>query len=253
MQPVPHGLRTAVLNVDIRPAGKRVVAAFGQEWDRLLGAALLMHFFVVAWVKISYGEGAEMLWISHSALLATALGLMTRRWWMPAAALTAIMGLHTLWLCDFGLWLVTGQFPLRICGYLARGDGWTWIGTGHHFYLLPLLACLFLRKREYPASALPATMLGFLYLSAMSRFILPPPTNVNFAFSVTSMTDHPVARLLNTTPPHQYLLTLNLMALLVFFLPAAFVLFGITWLSGRRATRSCHVERGRILRDTQRE
>ena len=192
-----------------------------QQW---IGAALLAHFAIVLSIKLHKGLGAEIWWISHAALLIAGVGLAARSSLLVSTALTSILVFHLVWLLDFGTWLYSGVFPLKITGYLADADCLTWIATLHHFYLVPLLIAVFLCDRQYPREALLASLAVFLYLTVVSGFALSPAANVNFAFAVLPGFEQPFIEWINGLSRTAYLLALNGTASGLIFLPTALVL-----------------------------
>jgi hypothetical protein len=192
---------------------------------RFIGVALLLHFVAIAVIKFQSGTAAELWWMSHIALLMAGVGLLIRSTLLWTAALTKIGMLHVLWMFDFGVWWTTGWFPLGACGYVVEGGIATWIATLHHFYLLPLLIVLFAKQRQYSLEAPLTATAVFVYLTIVSRALLPPGANVNFAFQVTSATRNPVSMWVNSLPDAAYLPALNAVAVCFFFLPVAALLW----------------------------
>lgn len=192
--------------------------------SRWIGGLLLLQFAAVCLIKCARGIGEDIGWLSHVALLMTAVGLVFRRRLLVSAAFVCVLVPHTVWLADFAGWLLTGTFPMQIAGYLADGDIWTWLATLHHFYLLPLLLMLFVRDRWFPQEAFPLSVAVFVYLSLVSRIALPPGSNVNYAFSVELGVANPLALWMNDLPEYAYLLALNGMMTALAFLPAAVLL-----------------------------
>ncbi len=192
-----------------------------EQWT---GVALLVHFAIIVAIKLRTGNGAELFWISHVALLMAGVGLV---WGSPVlwtAALTNIFMLHILWLFDFFGWLIAGWFPLGGCEYMIAAGTATWFATLHHFYLLPLLLLLFARQRRYSLEAPLTATAVFVYLTIVSRAFLPAGVNVNFAFRVTSATRNPVSLWVNSLPDAAYLPAVNAVAVCLFFLPVALLL-----------------------------
>lgn len=190
---------------------------------RVLGGALLGHYIFVVGLKLSRGRPEDLLWMSHVALLLAALGLLTRRPRLLSTALTCVLLLHTMWLVDAAVGLTAGLFPLGIATYLADADALTWIGTLHHFYLVPLLIVLVVRCRCFEPAVLAAASALFAVLSILSRCLTPPSVNVNSAFGLPRW-DLPVFDLVSGLPAVPYLLALNAIVTGVFFFPAAALL-----------------------------
>jgi len=71
----------------------------------------------------------------------------------------------------------------------------------------------------FPAAALPAAVAVYLWLSVLSRALLDPAPNVNYAFGVPGALDFAFFRWANAQPGCIYLPGLNLFVTLVFFLP----------------------------------
>jgi len=209
------------------PPDKSATTASGKRLDvrRCLGLALLLHFVAIAAIKFHSGTAVDLWWLSHVALLMAGAGLLIDSTVLWTAALTKIGMLHVLWLFDFGVWLTAGWFPLGACGYVAEGGIAMWIATLHHFYLLPLLVVLFAKQRRYPLEAPLTATAVFVYLTIVSRAILPAGANVNFAFQVTSATRNPISMWVNGLPDAAYLPALNAVAFCFFFLPTAALLW----------------------------
>lgn len=204
--------------------------------QRLIGVALLLHFATIVAIKVSTGQEPELLWISHVALLMAGVGLVVGSWMLWTAALTSVFLVHVLWLFDLSCWIVLGWFPLQACHYLAEGGIATWIATLHHFYLIPVLLILFLRQRQYSLEAPLIASAVFVYLTIVCRAFLPPGSNINFAYEMTSATRNPVTLWLNSLPDAMYLPGLNAVASGLFVLPAALLLWRLSRPAGERRT-----------------
>lgn len=200
--------------------------------DRWMGYALLAHFAAICTIKVLTGCGEEILWMSHVGLLMTGVGLVSRSILLVTTALTCILVLHSLWLADCISWWVTGVFPLGIATYLPEADAWIWVATAHHFYLAPLLLVIVLRNRQWPEETLLAAAAVYLFLTVISRAVLTPGANVNYAFGLLTAIDHPLVDLADRVPGSIYLLGLNSFVCTFMFAPVA--------LAGkRRARASC--------------
>lgn len=186
---------------------------------RRVGALLLAHFALVSLIKISTGVACEILWMSHVGLLLAGLGLVLDKPLLVATALLDVLVLHGLWLVDCFGWAFTGDFPLGITTYLRTADTLGWIATAHHFYLVPLLL-LFVRP---PAVRTPEALLSaiavYLLLTVVSRAVLPPARNVNFAFGVSFGPEVPLVTWGNRQTGAIYLPLLNAFVALVMLAP----------------------------------
>ncbi len=198
---------------------------------RWLGGALLGHFAFVCIVKFSGGKGAELLWISHVGLLLTGLGLILSSRLLWTTALTLVVVPHTLWIVDCVVGLATGDFPLDLTNYVTQAGPLEWLGTAHHFYLLPLLLALFLRDRVWPVEAWPLSIAVFLGLTVVSRGLTPPTDNVNWAFGVCPEWDTPAVSAINRLGGSVHLLLLNAFV-------AGMILTPTAWGLSRLAARS---------------
>lgn len=186
---------------------------------RSLGLILLADFAIVGAIKISFGVAGEILWLSHMGLLIAGIGLLSRSPFLTCTSLISIFAVHSLWLVDCLVWLVTGDFVLGVTDYLEDADLGTWVATAHHFYLIPLLVVVVLCGRQCPKGSLPGAAAVYLTLSLISRGFLEPGDNVNFAFRVATGLNWPLLRWVNELPGPLYLLTVNAFVSAVFFLP----------------------------------
>lgn len=191
---------------------------------RVLGTVLLLHFLAVCAVKIGCGLAGEILWMSHIGLLLTAYGLLSNRPLLLATALVDVLVLHGLWLADFLVWRATGAFPLGVTRYLVTATGWTWLATAHHFYLVPLLLALVRRRAVRAPETLLAAIAMYLLLTVLSRALVPPALNVNFAYGVPTATSVPLVAWGNLQPGAVYLPALNAFVALFMFTPVYLLL-----------------------------
>lgn len=191
---------------------------------RCIGMLLLAHFVVVFSIKVSRGLHEDLFWLSHVALFAAGVGMLWRSVLLIATALTSVLALHTIWLCDFIGFALHGESPLGITAYLENGDFWTYAATVHHFYLAPLLLFVFAKTRRIPRETFLLSAAEFLLLTVMSRVALSPSNNVNYAHGLLSAVLNPLLDQINLLPGGAYLLVLNLVASIAFFLPTSLLL-----------------------------
>ena len=211
-----------------------------QEWAmRLIGAFLVVHFALVCTVKAQRGLEEEIWWVSHIALVIAGIGLTLRIPILWTTALINILFLHGAWLVDFLMCQVWGSSPLRATYVLADGNLWTWLATCHHFYLVPLLLTLFLIRRQLPEPSLVMAATLFLYLTVISRCILSPASNVNYAYGISVSFRHPWIDWFNRLPGDAYLVGVNVLAAVLLFVPAALMLTGMARLFNRKAAEMC--------------
>ncbi len=184
-----------------------------------LGWLCLGHFALQALIKLGQEQPEQILWISHVGLLVAGLGLVLRSRLLIATALIQLFMLHTLWLIDVAVWQSFGIFPLGAVVYLNGADTWTWIGTSYHFYCVPALAIIVWRWRIHERAALLVAVTLSLALIVLSRAIVPPEANVNWAFGIE--TDKPIhaLTLLNDLPGNLYMLALAAFATFLLFIP----------------------------------
>ncbi len=194
------------------------------RWGRWIGAALLVDFVVVCTIKVSTGVPGAILWLSHIGLLVAALGFLRRSVLLITAALIGVFVLHTLWLADCITWLASGTFPLGVTSYLADADVWAWVATAHHFYLAPLLIVTVWHYGQCPRAALSTAVGLFACLTILSRALLDPVGNVNFAFEVATSLDWAIFGWVNRLPVILYLMALNAFVSVAFFLTTYLVL-----------------------------
>jgi len=213
--------------------------------QQCVGFALLLQFTLVCVIKGAQGKPEEIWWLSHISLLTSSVGLIGRRPWLIATALTNVLLLHAVWLADLGAWLLTGDFPFLITAYLAEANRATWLATSHHFYLMPGLLLMFLADPRYRRESLLLACCLFLLLTLISSLTLPAAANVNYAFFVPRGIAPLGLGWLNQLPRAYYLAGLNLTVSLFMFVPAAMVLtviahwrgFESLWASRRRENR----------------
>ncbi len=191
-----------------------------------IGGFLLLNFLIVVLVKFQLGRTQELLWLSHIALVIAGVGFMLGKDLLVYTAVTSIFLPHLIWLFDFTCWLLWGSNPLGITTYLNDANKWIWIGTLHHFYLLPILTVLILRNGKYPLTTLPMVIATFLYLTLFSRMFSHAAFNINYAFKFLPGLDSPLLNWFNQLPVNIYIIALNLIVDSFAFLPAA-VLFYI--------------------------
>ncbi len=201
----------------------------------VLGAVFLLHFVAVCLVKLTVYSGEEIWWLSHISLALAGLGLVLRSTLLPAAALTTVLVMHSIWLVDCAAGLSTGAFPIGVTSYVQGADAWVWLGTAHHFYLLPLLLLLQIRRPAYPNYSLLLSAAVYALLTAISRLWLPAEANVNYAFVVEVLRTAPHVAWANGLPPVFYLLVVNVFISVGFFFPTS--VFLQRWF-GARAPRS---------------
>lgn len=173
-----------------------------------MGLCLMIHFVLVCFVKRDSGQGEELAWISHVALLVAGVGLFLCSRLLVRAALVAILVPHGLWLFDCLTWLVADVFPLKLTCYLAEANTTDWLATAHHFYLAPLLLWLVVRFRLRAQEAPWAALAGYVTLICSSRAILPPSMNINWAFGLFPESDWPLVHRVNRLPDGFYMLLL---------------------------------------------
>lgn len=209
-----------------------------ERWRPIVGAALLFHFTATCIIKFDKGLGDDILWMSHMALLFAGLGLVLQRPWLVAAALTGILFTHALWLFDLLAWVCGFGFPLNITHYMESAPLSTWISTGHHLYLLPLLLWIVLRDGRYPAMALPATLMIFALLTLVSWWFTDPARNVNRVHGIVPDFGFPPFLWANQREGFAFLLVLNALCAVILFIPMAALLHILTTLIHRRHSPS---------------
>lgn len=161
-----------------------------------VGAVMLVHTALLAWLKIERGLEGEMLWISHVALAVGGAGVMIGSARLVATAFLSVAGLHALWLFDFFAGQIRGDCPLGLTTYVMQSDWATRLGTSHHLYLTPALGWWLWRRggasdlvADVVRPGLSAAAL-FALLVTVSRAALPASMNVNFAFGVMPDSSH---------------------------------------------------------------
>lgn len=188
--------------------------------SRALGLLLLTQFAILLAIKIHVGLLEDMFWLSHVCLLMAGVGCCLGRPLLYCTALTCLLGLHTLWLVDWALWQWSGSFPLGLTTYLQDGGFLTWLGTAHHFYLVPLLLVMICRRRVWPKETLLLSVALFLVLTVISRAFLSAAGNVNCAFGVPVNICEDLLARVHRLNGGVYLLALSTFVFVVFLVPA---------------------------------
>ncbi len=185
-----------------------------------MGVLLLADFLIVCAIKVGKDIAGDIWWMSHMGLLIAAAGFLHRSVLLIGTALISVFVLHSLWLVDCVVWLLTGHFVLGVTHYLDGAGLGVWVATAHHFYLVPLLLISVLGCRRCPRASFPAAVALFLTLSLISRGFLAPANNVNFAFHVDTSLDWAFLDWANRLPGPVYLMVLNAFVSAGFFLPS---------------------------------
>jgi hypothetical protein len=217
----------------------------GMRPQRLIGGILLANYMLVVIVKVATGRAIELLWMSHVGLLAAGAGFICGSELVIYAAFVGLAGLHGLWLYDAGAAFLTGAHPLGITRYLSSATLANWLGTLHHFYLLPLLVAWVSRRPGARIEALLLAIATFLALTVICRFVCSPADNVNFAYGVDVTPRFRLSEWGNRQSASVYLVGLNTFVALVYFAPA----YAVTWLLALlRRVRPTHSSAVTILR-----
>ncbi len=195
-------------------------ARFHGRWGMWIGCALLAHFVFLCWLKSARGVEWEMLWVSHASLGLAAAGLVIGSGLCVSTALVSVAVLHGIWLADAALLGLTGRSLLGLTGYLAEADGLTWLGTSHHFYLLPLLAAVVVRGGAFRRASLPVAIGVFAVLAVLSRVAAPAWASVNGAHGLFPGAGGPVLSWINGLAPATYLVVLVAGVGVLLFAPA---------------------------------
>jgi hypothetical protein len=193
-----------------------------------LGVLLLVQFVLVCVGKLGPGKGEQLFWMSHAGLLLAAVGLLTGWQLLVSTALTCVMVPHVAWLADAAILAMRGRSPAGIAAYLQNADAWTWLATVHHFYLVPLLLIVLARDHLRPWASLLAATVIFTGLALISRAVLSPAHNVNYAFRMFAAADHPLVAAVNGLPGWAYMLVLIGGGMVFMLLPGAAVLRGLS-------------------------
>ena len=218
-------------NAASRAQGKRHLKA--HCW---LGAVLLGHFAVVCAIKAATGATGQIVWLSHFGLLIAGVGLIVRSPMLIAVAFVDVLVLHGIWLVDCICGLAGGTHPLGVTSYLNHADIWDWIATAHHFYLAPLLIVLIHRQRSFPVEALPAAVAVYLILTVISRGVLSPADNINYAWGVPVAEYLPLIAWGNQRDGSFYLVGLNAFVFVYMLLPAFLIGRRLAGVTGREKT-----------------
>lgn len=189
-----------------------------------MGCAMLAHLGFLCWLKMERGIEGELLWVSHVSLALTGVGLVIGSGLCLSTALVCVGVLHGLWLIDLLVLGLAGWSPFGATGYLVEADALTWLGTGHHFYLLPLLLVLAVRGRCFRACSVLTATLVFGVLVVLSRAVLPPEMNINGAHALFPGREGTLIRLINGLPGVWYVVVLVVGVGSLVFWPWAMVL-----------------------------
>lgn len=144
--------------------------------QRLIGRVLLLHWILLAVQRISSGNGANLLWMSHLGLLVAALGFLSGNDLLITAALLMVLIGHAAWLVDFALMLARGS-AWGISSYFFELSALGKLLTIHHLYLLPLMFALV--RKIHPHGWLIAS--AAFAVATLAVFVLLPGENVNCA------------------------------------------------------------------------
>ena len=201
-------------------------------FERCIGIGFLLHFACIAIIKTSLGSNEDIWWLSHVALALAGVGYLLQSRRLIHASLIAIFLPHLMWLFDFAVGYATNSFPLRITTYLADATYFQWMATLHHFYLLPILLLTWsidrkrgrLNRVGVSLESLILAIVLFALLTIVSRFGLLPGSNVNSAFALLPSVSTPWVRATDQLGTTSYLLLLNVIATMLFFLPAYILL-----------------------------
>ena len=202
-----------------------------------VGATLAIHFGLVCWIKGRSSSPEEIWWLSHFSLGVTSAALLTRSARLASVALVLILIPHALWLIDCAGLYALGRSPMGITAYLRDADAWGWVGTAHHFYLIPLLAFVLRSERAFTLRALPMAAGLLVLLTIVSRVGLPPASNVNYAFAVLPGVQLGPVVWCNGLPAPLYLLVINAWVVVTMFLPSSLVLRAVAGRRRRSAAR----------------
>lgn len=211
---------------------------FFSDTSHRLGIFLAVHALFVIVVKVCHGTPWQLLWFCHVSLALAAIGLLTRSKLILATALTNVFVLHSLWIIDFTIGCATGSFPIAFSEYARDLDGWDWIASLHHLYLLPLLLWLFWRERDYPREAWLISATLFVLLLLPCRGLLSPAQNVNYAYFIPETLELYGASTLNQLPGDLYLFGLHVVVNVLAFFPAASALNAFARIRRRRDCNS---------------
>ena len=185
-----------------------------------IGIILLIHWILLVNDRITYSISLNLFWISHLALLTSAIGFILRSNIILSSSLISIFIMHGLWVIDF-IFLLFGNSPSTYTDYVLKLGPERRILTFHHIYLIPLLLWALWKQRKISKHAWIFASLFFLILSIISNF-LPGEHNINCAHFVCIpiTTIFPFFAIFNNPNPIFYLISLNLfMALFIFYLP----------------------------------
>lgn len=189
----------------------------------MVGMVFFAHFVLLCLLKMSRGIEGEILWISHAGLLLGAMGFILRSPLLVSTAFTIVAGPHLIWNFDAVVGLVTGRFPLGATRHLLGADWLTIFGTTHHIYLTPLLALWLHQRRESTRECFWLAGGIVLALMALSRFMLPPELNVNFAHAVLPENPSPAFAWFNSETTGMFLAVHMIFTFAIFLAPASAV------------------------------
>lgn len=175
-----------------------------------LGGLMLLHLAFQSTLKVINGTPEQVFWLSCAVLLLGGAGLLLRSAMLVETAVSAGLMLHVLWIIDALCWIFLGMIPLGIAGYLPRASAVEWLGTSYHFYAMPTLLIVAMRRRMHNTLVVPASLALVFVLTVGSRAILPPAANINCAFELSFGPTIFVVDWINRLPGPVYLLVINL-------------------------------------------
>lgn len=196
----------------------------GRAIGAVAGLVMLTHAALLCALKVSLSVPGEMFWISHVALAIGGLGLVLGSRDLVGVAFVAVAGLHTLWLVDLAAGLATGRFPLGMTAYVLTADWKVLLGTSHHFYLAPMLGWRAAKRGGYSRGAFAGAAGLLIFLTGVSRAVMPPSLNVNFAHAVLPESESPLFVWFNALPWWAYLCIHAAVYMGVFLAPGAVLL-----------------------------
>ncbi len=187
---------------------------------KTIGYILLLHYILVVCIKWYFAQIHDLVWLSHASLLLSTFAFIFNSRLAYSTAITLILIPHAVWITESVIFLITDKtyFGLQLSWQEPRLL--SFLGTMHHFYLLPLLLITARSFSFHPQAWLHA---GFTFwlLTIISSLTSPTHNNVNFVFQLLPGTPLQEVLTLHAFDNPWYLIQLNTLALFFIFLPSA--------------------------------
>ncbi len=189
-------------------------------WLKIIYSLVALAIVVVYWRKLGPGN---LLWFSDIALILAIPAL-----WLESAPLASTLAVLVLvpeivWIVAYFLRLVTGYRLGGLLDYMFDRTRSAWLRALSLFHLpLPILLVWLVWTLGYdPRALIAATVMGWMVMP-LTRLLTRPEQNINWVHGLGA--DHSLHSRLQTW---QFLGLLMLGLLIVFYIPAHFILLAL--------------------------